>query len=182
MKKLLILLLCLCLSFSLFATGLKTSYFNFGVGLSASGRSDAVSSLGLDVVYVPFDLNYCNPSLLAWAKVSWDGAKSFDVKNFGVGLSLELGRFKFNPLQFASNNPSPWAPSVTVGVVFNQVFEEATLTSKLYVEASIFRILDKDYMFEWFSPFVMINKDCKLWGVTVFRFTPLYHLGKEDRI
>ncbi len=175
MKKLLIVLLCLCLCFSLFATGLKTSYFNFGVGLSVSGRSDSVSSVTLDAVYVPFDFSYCNPSLLAWTTASWDGAKSFSFGEFGFGLSLELGRFDFNPLQFTSNNPNPWAPSVTLGLVYNKEIN-------LYVEASIFRVIDKDYMFEWFSPFAVINKDYKLWGVTIFKYTPLYHIGKEDRI
>ncbi len=173
MKKLLILLLCLALSFSLF--GLEPAYFNFGVGLSVSGRSDAVSSLSLDAVYVPFDFDYCNPSLLAWTTASWDGTKPLSFGEFGFALSIELGRFDFNPLQFASNNLNPWAPSVTVGLVYERAI-------KLYVEASIFRVLDKDYILEWFSPFAMINKDCKLWGVTIFKYTPLYHLGKEDRI
>lgn len=180
MKKLLILLMCLCLGFSVF--GLETSYFNFGVGVSVAGRSDAVSSIALDAVYVPFDFNYCNPSLLVWGTASWDGKESFNLFDIGFGLSIEIGRFKFNPLQVASNNPAPWAPSVTVGMVFNQVQEEKDLSPKLYVEASIFRTLDKDYMCEWFSPFVMMNKDYKLWGITVFRFTPLYHLGGEVKI
>ncbi len=181
MKKLVILLLGLGLTFSLFA--LDTSYFNFGVGISVSGRSDSVSSLSLDAVYIPFDFDYCNPSLLAWGTASWDGAKSVSFKNVGFGLSVEVGRFKFNPLQFTTNNPSLWAPSFTVGLVCSQLLkDEKDMTAKLYVEASIFRVIEKDYMYEWFSPFVLINKEYKLWGVTVFRFTPLYHLGKEVRI
>lgn len=179
MKRFVILLLCLCLSFSLFAT---TSYFNFGVGSSVAGRSDAVSVVSINVVYIPFDFDYCNPYLNLWTSVSWDGKKDFTYEYAGFGLSLELGRFKFNPLQFASNNPCPWTPSVTVGMVYNKLDKEEKLTAKLYVEASIFRISDKDYTYEWFSPFVVINKNAKLWGVTVFRFTPLYHIGKEVRI
>ena len=182
MKKLITIFLCLCLSLSLFATGLKTSYFNFGVGVSVSGRSDAVSSVSIDATYVPFDFKYGNPALLAWTSASTNGKEGFSFKEVGLGLAIELGRFEFNPLSFVSNNPSPWAPKVTVGVVFNQLEEEEKVSSKLYVEASIFRVLEKDYQLEWFSPFVMINKTYKAWGVTVFRFTPLYHLGKEDKV
>lgn len=182
MKKILILLLCLCLSFSLFATELKTSYFNFGVGTSVAGRSDAVSVVSINAVFIPFDFDYFNPYFDVWTSVSWNGSKDVKYEYAGFGLSLEIGRFNFNPLQFASNNPCPWTPSVTVGMVYNKLNKEEKLTPKLYVEASVFRICDKDYTYEWFSPFVIINENTKLWGVTVFRFTPLYHIGKDVRI
>lgn len=182
MKKLIVLLLCLCITFSLFATNLKTSYFNFGVGFSVAGRNDEVSTLALDVSYIPFDFDYCNPFLQFWTCASWDGKKEVKHDNFGFGLTVEIGRFKFNPLQFATNNPSPWTPCLTVGMVYNKLNKEEKLSPKLYFEASLFRVSEKDYTFEWFSPFVIINENTKLWGVTVFRFTPLFHIGKEVRI
>lgn len=181
MKKLLLVLFCFCLSLSLFATGLETSYFNFGVGLAVSGRSDATSAVSINATYVPFELNYGNPSLSAWGTASWDGKSAINFNEVGLALSVEIGNFRFNPLSFASNNPTPWAPSVTVGVLYNKVEEEKKASPKLYLEVAIFRIKDKDYTFEWFSPFVLMNKEHKLWGVTVLRFTPLYHLGKEEQ-
>ena len=181
MKKLITLVLCLCLCFSLFATGLKTSYFNLGVGLSAAGRSDAVMVWSIDVTYIPFDFYYCNPSLLAWTGASWDGKKEVNFEGAGFGLSIELGRFKFNPLQFTTNNISRWTPSLTLGAMYNKLNKEEQYSLKLYAKASVFRVSDKDYIYEWFSPFLLINNNTKLWGVTVFRLTPLYHIGKEAK-
>lgn len=181
MKKLITLLLCLCLCFSLFAE-LKTSYFNLGVGLSASGRSDAVTVWTLETTYIPFDFDYCNPSLRAWTGASWDGKTTVNYEGAGLGVSLELGRFKFNPLQFTTNNVSRWTPSVTAGVLYSKLNQEDKYSLKFYAEASIFRVSDKDFIYEWFSPFMIMNENTKLWGVTIFRLTPLYHVGKEVKI
>ena len=172
-KILLVFLVLLCVA-PLFA--LETSYFNFGVGVGLYGRSDSVSSMLLDVTYVPFDFDYCNPIFKAWTGASWDGHKGFSFDGIGTGITLEIGRFMWNPLQFTLSNPGPWAPSVTAGVVF---LHKSLDAAAFYLEVSPFRTLDKDYMFEWFSPFVLIRfgeMKPALWGVSFFRFTPLYHL------
>jgi len=170
---LLVFLVLLCL-IPLFAV--ETSYFNFGVGVSLSGRSNSVSSMSLEVVYTPFDFHLFNPSLKAWSGASWDGYDSLSFNGVGAGITLEIGRFMKNPLQFTLSNPGPWAPSLSAGVVFfDQYFEDI---AALYLQASPFRTLDKDYMFEWFSPFVFIGfgeSQQTLWGVSFFKFTPLYH-------
>lgn len=156
------------------------SYFNMGFGVSLSGRSDSVSSMSVDVLYVPFDSKLFNPIFKAWLGGSWDGCRSdilFD--GYGLGLCLEIGRFSWNPLQFTLSNPGPWSPSLTAGLVFlNQSMGDVSL----YLEASPFRTMDKDYIFEWFSPFVLLDVQSlgqdpirTLWGITFFRFTPLYH-------
>jgi len=167
------LLLSLC-CFSVFAS---TSYFNLGIGVAVAGRSDAVSSLGLDVTYVPFDFKLFNPFFRTWSSLSFNGKNQILFDGLGLGVALEIGRFMWNPLQFTLYNPGPWAPKVTAGLVFwNECISD---TVALYLEASPFRTLDKDYMFEWFSPFVLVGlgeEKQTLWGVTFFRFTPLYHI------
>lgn len=158
-----------------------SSYFNFGVGVSLSGRSDSVSSMTLDVAYVPFDSKLLNPVFKAWSGASWDGHDSgFSFDGLGLGLCLEIGRFSWNPLQFTLSNPGPWSPSLTAGFVF---LHQRMSGIFLYLEASPFRTMDKDYVFEWFSPFVLLDMQSLgleavnvLWGVTFFRFTPLYHV------
>ena len=158
-----------------------SSYFNLGVGVSLSGRSDSVSSMTLDVAYVPFDSKLLNPVFKAWSGASWDGHDSgFSFDGLGLGLCLEIGRFSWNPLQFTLSNPGPWSPSLTAGFVF---LHQGIGGISLYFEASPFRTMDKDYVYEWFSPFVLLDMQSLglaavnyLWGVTFFRFTPLYHV------
>ena len=58
-----VLLVVLCLV-PVFA---DASYFNLGVGVSLCGRSDSVSSMTLDVAYVPFDSKLLNPVFKAWS-------------------------------------------------------------------------------------------------------------------
>ena len=172
-----VLLIVLCLV-PVFA---DSSYFNLGVGVSLSGRSDSVSSMSLDVSYVPFDSKLLNPVFRAWLGGSWAGwSNGFTFDGYGLGLCLEIGRFSWNPLQFTLSNPGPWVPSLTAGFVFlNESFGDISL----YLEVSPFRTMDKDYVFEWFSPFVLLDVQSlgqdvvkTLWGVTFFRFTPLYHV------
>lgn len=168
------LLLSLC-CFSVFAT--NTSYFNLGVGVAVSGRSDSVTSVALDVTYAPFDFKLFNPFFRTWSSLSFNGKQQILFDGLGIGVSLEIGRFKWNPLQFTLSNPGPWSPKLTAGFVFwNDCLEDSVA---LYFEASPFRTLDKDYMFEWFSPFVLIGIGGSrqiLWGVSFFRFTPMYHI------
>lgn len=176
-RRVLVILLAMVCCGSLFASA---SYFNFGVGVSLSGRSDSVSSMSVDVAYMPFDSRLFNPVFTAWSGASWDGRSKLEFDGIGLGLSLEIGRFMWNPFQFTLSNPGPWSPSVTAGFLF---LNRAAGNVVLYLEASPFRTMDKDYVFEWFSPFVMLDVESlgqapvhALWGVTFFRFTPLYHV------
>lgn len=170
-----LIVLCLVPAFA------DASYFNMGFGVSLSGRSDSMSCMSFDVSYVPFDSKLLNPVFKAWVGSSWDGwSPDFSFDGYGLGLTLELGRFSWNPLQFTLSNPGPWSPSLTVGFVF---LHKGMEDISLYFEASPFRTMDRDYIFEWFSPFVLLDVQSlghdpvrTLWGVTFIRFTPLFHV------
>lgn len=157
----------LCVLFVIFALFSLSAMYNFGYGVGVAGSSEGKTAVDLNFTYRPFDLSYCNPFITV------EGGCSFDSDEFGFDeikafAGAEVFKSTFNPLGFTTVNKSMWSPSAGCGVSYrNKDFS-------LYVEACPLRVLDKDFIYEYFT--VGLNlKEFKIddWRVYLFRFTSM---------
>ncbi|MCR5761379.1 MAG: hypothetical protein K6F82_05240 [Sphaerochaetaceae bacterium] len=142
--------------------------FSTGVGISLTGSSDAATEVDMNFVFRPFRLKYANPFIniqsglkLSSSGLGWSGLKAM--------VSLELFKSMKNPLSFIMINPGPWSPSLGGGVSL----EGGRFYP--YAELSLFRVLDKDYMYEWFALSATFDKTgFRTWSISLLRMTSLF--------
>jgi len=169
MKRLVFVAAVLILSFSLFASGAHV--FRFGAGIGVDGNSNARTEIKLNIIARPFSSNVMNPFVRAEYGFGL-GRGDFGLTDLTAVAGVELFRTMKNPLSFAMVNKGPWSPAVCAGIStdFNG--------TDIYAEVSLFRVLDKDFIYEWFTVFgVFDNFDVhslKTWGVCLIRLTSMF--------
>lgn len=164
MKKVLfVFILC----FLILSPVLALDRFSVGTGFSFAGTSEAETSAELSFVFKPFSLSYLNPYIRFQSGlcifnegVRWSGLKA--------SANLELFKSMWNPLSFTMSNPGPWSPSIGGGI--------SVENSRVYPygEVSLFRVLDKDYMYEWFVFSATFESGIREWSVSFLRMTALF--------
>ncbi|MCR5760454.1 MAG: hypothetical protein K6F82_00390 [Sphaerochaetaceae bacterium] len=141
--------------------------FSYGGGFSLSGTSEAETHLELNAVFKPYSFDYLNPfaRIQSGLSLSSDGLSFSSLK---ASLNLELFKSMKNPLFFTMSNPGPWSPSLGGGISV----ENGHIYP--YAELSLFRVLDKDYMYEWFVFSSTFDEGIRTWSVSILRMTGLY--------
>lgn len=169
MKKIVVISAVLILSFSLFASGARV--FKFGAGIGVDGNSGARTEVKLNAIARPFTLNILNPFFRAEYGIGF-GRGGFSLTKLSAVTGVELFRSMKNPLSFTMSNKGPWSPAISAGITtdFND--------TDVYTELSLFRVLDKDYIYEWFTVFAVFDRleisSMKTWGVCFIRLTSMF--------
>lgn len=169
MKKIVVISAVLMLSFSLFASGAHV--FRFGAGIGVDGNSGARTEVKLNAIARPFTLNILNPFVRAEYGIGF-GRGGFSLTKLSAVAGVELFRSMKNPLSFTMTNKGPWSPAISAGITtdFND--------TDVYTELSFFRVLDKDYIYEWFTVFAVFDRleisSMKTWGVCFIRLTSMF--------
>lgn len=169
MKKIVVISAVLMLSFSLFASGAHV--FRFGAGIGVDGNSGARTEIKLNAIARPFSSNIFNPFARAEYGIGF-GRGGFSLTKLSAVAGVELFRSMKNPLAFTMSNKGPWSPAISAGITtdFND--------TDVYTELSLFRVLDKDYIYEWFTVFAVFDRleisSMKTWGVCFIRLTSMF--------
>jgi len=165
MKKYILILLILVATFSLAAYDFP---YDSGYGVEFSGKSDSSQLFGLSVYHKIMDFNFLSPGV----EINLDlSASSEGIKFGGIRFSgmIDLFYLDNQVFSFVSANPTLWSPSVKVGFFWNSKFYP-TCT----LEVAPLRFLEKDFVYEWFSPFINFDENgVSSWGLTFCRFTYL---------
>ena len=168
MKRIVVVFAVLLLCIPVFAS---VKVFRFGAGIGVEGNSTARTEIKLNAVARPFSSNVMNPFVRAEYGFGF-GNGGFGLSKLTASFGVELFRSMKNPLSFTMVNKGPWSPAVTAGVVTD--FAD----TDIYAELSLFRVLDKDFIYEWFTVFgVFDNFDVnslETWGVCFIRLTTLF--------
>lgn len=165
MKKMLIVLLVLALFSPAFASGKNRIC---GAGLGAGGNSSALSDVRLHFLARPFSSDVMNPFVRLETGLEF-GKDTLCWSGLDCGLGFEIFRTMHNPFAFAQTNPGPWSPSVYCGM--NTDFGSL----KWNVGFSPVRVLDRDYVYEWFGIFWNFDGNgLENWGVRLFRFSAMF--------
>ena len=165
MKKFFLILLILVASLSLFAFDFP---YDSGFGFEFSGKSDNSQLFGISIYHKIVDWSFLVPGV----EINVDLSASAEGINFGgVRFSgmIDLFYLENTLFSFVSINPTLWSPSVKVGFFWDEKFY-TTCT----LEVAVFRFLEKDFVYEWFSPFVNFAEGgVTSWGLNFCRFTYL---------
>ncbi len=154
---------------------------SFGFGLSAIGQkgvlypAETFGGMGINVSYAPFHVDWFEPSLNVEVTVggNQNGAAFGSVR---TSLGLDLFRTLHHPFGLLTTNDSLWSVGVNVG--FQYEFARLEPAPLLYLSCTLIRLKDKDYWYEWVSPFMTLDctgSDVQIdsWGIVLFRFTYL---------
>ncbi len=159
MKKTLIIAVLLVL---ILTPALAARSFVFGAGYSFSGTSEAKTQAEINLVYRPLPLFVRLQGGLDISKdgLSWSGLKAT--------ANLELFKSMKNPLSFTMANAGPWSPAIAGGISI-----EGSHVCP-YGEISLFRVLDKDYIYEWFVLSATFENGIREWSISFLRMTALF--------
>ncbi len=169
MKRIVVFSAVLILCFSLFASGARI--FRFGAGIGVDGNSGARTEVKLNAISRPFSFNIANPFVRAEYGIGF-GRGGFTFTKLSAVAGVELFRSMKNPLAFTMSNKGPWSPAISAGITtdFND--------TDVYTELSLFRVLDKDFIYEWFTVFAVFDRleisSMKTWGVCFIRLTSMF--------
>jgi hypothetical protein len=165
MKRFVVIAALLLLCFSLSASA---KVFRFGYGIGVDGNNAARTEIKLNFTARPFSSNVMNPFVRAEYGVGM-GRGGFGLTNLTAVAGVELFRSMKNPLSFTMANKGPWSPALSAGITTD--FTD----SKIYAELSPFRVLDKDFIYEWFTVFAVFDRSgIEKWGVCLLRFTSMF--------
>jgi hypothetical protein len=169
MKKISMLLLFVCLLSPLHARTL-----GYGLGYYALSVEDTESASGsgaeLSLVYEPFLWKAMNPSLVLSATAGKTFADEFAIPSVGIGVSVDLFRTLHHPFRFVEHNPIAWDPSVSASLQWSPQRDKSLIT----FAASPFKLSQKDFWYEFLSPFVSYDLHegtVDSWGFDVIRYT-----------
>lgn len=169
MKKTVVVFAVLILGLSVFASGARV--FKLGAGIGVDGNSGARTEVKLNAIARPFSFNIANPFVRAEYGIGF-GRGGFGLTNLTAVAGVELFRSMKNPLAFTMSNKGPWSPAISAGITtdFND--------TDVYTELSLFRVLDKDFIYEWFTVFAVFDRleisSMKTWGVCFIRLTSMF--------
>ncbi|MGH0054194.1 MAG: hypothetical protein ACQ5SW_12460 [Sphaerochaetaceae bacterium] len=154
MKKRMLIFMLLILVVS---TPLVSRSLGYGLGYYGEeglGTSQRVSS-GMEVsfVYKPWFLEYFNPSLVGKVAVGTDQEKAWAVPYLQAGLNLDLFRTTNHPFNSIAHNVIAYTPSVGLSYHLDPTRELSLLTA----EASLFKLSQKDFWYEFLAPFISFN-------------------------
>jgi len=165
MKRIVVITAVLLLCFSLSAA---PKVFRFGYGINVEGNSSARTEIKLNFTARPFSSNVMNPFVRAEYGIGM-GRGGFGLTNLTAVAGVELFRSMKNPLSFTMANKGPWSPAICAGITTD--FTD----SNLYAELSLFRVLDKDFIYEWFTAFAVFDRSgIEKWGVCLLRLTSMF--------
>lgn len=163
-----IILILIISATPLFAATIPYS-LGFGIGLggeSISGTGN--TSLSSSIYYAPLSNTILNPSLRIEADLTYSKSYfSYDASRAIIGI--ELFRTLKNPINKYIINNRLWAPAVEIGVETNRKDQICG-----YFALSLFKTLDKDYVYEILNPFITFTDKIESWGIVLFKYTPLY--------
>jgi len=152
------------------------SYSRIGYALSIGGTSyladtvDDISSVGLSLLWQPFGWTFLDPVLSLEADLGFDG-NLLAVHDLRLDAQFSFFRTINHPFGLLMpQNRTVWAPSVSVGLQYG--FAQGFPWS-WKIAAAPLRLMEKDAMYAWFSPFIVLGTNGRMagWGVTLFRFT-----------
>lgn len=145
-----------------------------GVSYLPDSRSD-IGFAGLSLVAAPIARTGMEPSLYLEAKFALRGGY-YDIHDLNLGINLTFFRTINHPFGFLMPiNPTLYAPALQIAL---QHTLHKAAPFRVIVGMSVFRLLEKDAWSEWLSPFVIINpyaSELEAWGITLWRFTYLWH-------
>lgn len=167
-KNLTILLFVFIFIFKLTAVQMP---YSLGYELGITGISDkqnnGKSGVVFGLVYTPFDFQVMNPSLKAETVLAWNKT-DIGFQDYRLIVNVDLVRTINHPFGFLWSNPFAWCPSIGVGIQKNS--DNRVLG---YLSLSPLKFMDKDFIYEWFSPFVVLSPTVEQWGIVLLSFSSL---------
>ncbi|WP_320127785.1 hypothetical protein [uncultured Sphaerochaeta sp.] len=169
MKKISVLAILFCLALPLSAQSL-----GYGLGYYAETVVDAPQATNggveLSFAYEPYLWKFCNPSLVLSTAFGKNLDQEFLVPYVNVAVSVDLFRTLSHPFGFVAHNPIAWDPSVAIGYQWENNNDEHLLV----LSASPFKLTQKDFWFEFLSPFATVSlsdQEVRTWGFNLIRYT-----------
>jgi len=168
-------IISVCVLFLVLAAPLFSVSLGYGVGYVgettfANASGDATSGAELTFVYKPWNSVVFNPALVGGTSVGSDGNGNLAVPYIRVGCTFDVLRTFHHPFAFTSPNVIAYTPSINVSYLYDPDGHQ----SLLMLEASPFKLSDKDFWYEFFSPYVSIDpiaKSLETWGINLIRYT-----------
>lgn len=169
MRKLLLslVLLVLCTSLSARSLGYVVGFYGQNVEAEPARAS---SGAEFSLVYKPFLLPFLNPSLQVKNAVGTEMDGEWVAPYWEVGVSVDLIRIIDHPFNFLAHNIIAYTPSVSVAYQYDPR-RNLSLAS---VGFSPFKLSQKDFWYEFFSPFLTYDLgsgELDSWGVNLVRYT-----------
>ncbi|AEV30493.1 hypothetical protein SpiGrapes_2736 [Sphaerochaeta pleomorpha str. Grapes] len=169
MKKIPLIVLLLFLFMPLSA---RTLAYGLGYYAQTVTEDEQRTNSGLEVsfVYEPFLFTVCNPALVVSAAYGKNINGNRGVPYIQAALSIDIFRTLHHPFSLIAHNPIAWDPSVSVGYQWVPEAEQQLL----YLSASPLKMSQKDFWYEFFSPFVSLDvstKKIENWGFNLIRYT-----------
>jgi len=168
-RKLLLSLVLLVLCTSLSARSLGYGVGFYGQNVEAE-PARASSGAEFSLVYKPFLLPFLNPSLQVKNAVGTEMGGEWVAPYWEVGVSVDLIRIIDHPFNFLAHNIIAYTPSVSVAYQYDPR-RNLSLAS---VGFSPFKLSQKDFWYEFFSPFLTYDLgsgELDSWGVNLVRYT-----------
>lgn len=172
MKRMLLTMMLVVTMGSLFSNTL-----GYGVGFYAQTVENqpmqANSGGEFSFVYVPKLFEYCNPSLQVKFALGTNQDQVLQVPYIKVGVGVDLLRTTKHPFNYFTHNTTAYAPSVSL----SYQFDPRRGASLLGIDFVLFKLMHKDFWYEFFSPFVSFDLqtgNLDNWGVNLVRYTFLF--------
>lgn len=167
-------ILCILLLF-LLSTPLLSRSLGYGLGYYGEeimDSSERVSSgVEVSLAYRPWLLEYGNPSLVGNIALGTNQDKEWVIPYLRLGLDIELLRTTKHPFNFIAHNVVAYTPTVGFFYQLDPMRESSTFFT---VEVSLLKLSQKDFWYEFFSPFISFNLNegvVDSWGINLVRYT-----------
>ena len=169
MKKISLILLLLCLLMPLSA---RTLGYGLGYYAQAVTGDERRTNSGAEVslAYEPFLFTFCNPALVVSTAFGKDLDGNRMVPYIQAALSMDIFRTLHHPFSLVAHNPIAWDPSVSIGYQWVPDADQQLL----YLSASPLKMSQKDFWYEFFSPFASMDISTgkiESWGFDLIRYT-----------
>ncbi len=169
--------LFLILLTSLLITPLSARSVGYGVGfygqVVASDASLTTTGSEFSLVFQPAQFSVFNPSLLVKLPLGLDEVGSVLLPYGEIGLGIDLFKLLDHPFNFWSQNIIAYTPMVSLSYQYD-FRRNLSLAS---IGFSPFKLSQKDFWYEFFSPFVtydLSTGSLDNWGVNLIRYTYLF--------
>jgi hypothetical protein len=160
MRKVLVTVLLLVLCSSLSAQTLGYGVGFYGQNVEAEPER-ASSGAEVSLVYKPLLLPYLNPSMHVKTSVGTEMDGEWVAPYWEVGMTVDLIRIINHPFNFLAHNIIAYTPSVSVAYQYDPR-RDLSLAS---VGFSPFKLSQKDFWYEFFSPFLTMTFPVGHWTV-----------------